>query len=133
MKLLNGKSETLKNSMIKRYLLFCLILIVPILSISQTTSDSIKISSEQLRTTNLIFAEHSKLSKENVLLKSQVVNLEKIDSIWVHTDSVRREQISNYATVVKQQEDKLKKAKKWSNFKNYVIGGLSILAICLLL
>jgi len=81
----------------------------------------------------LIFAEHSKLSKENVLLKSQIVNLEKIDSIWVHTDSIRREQISNYATVVKQQEDKLKKVKKWSSFKDYVIGGLSIVAICLLL
>lgn len=119
--------------MIKRYLLFCLILIVPILSISQTTSDSIKISSEQLRTTNLIFAEHAKLSRENVLLKSQVVNLEKIDSIWVHTDSVRRVQISEYTTVVKQQEAKIKKVKKWSNFKNYVISGLSILAICLLL
>ena len=119
--------------MIKRYLLFCLILIVPILSISQTTSDSIKISTEQLRVTNLIFAEHSKLSKENTLLKSQIVNLEKIDSIWVHTDSVRREQITQYATVVKQQENQIKKVKKWSRIKDYVIGGLTILSVCLLL
>jgi len=119
--------------MIKRYLLFCLILIVPILSISQTTSDSIKISSEQLRTTNLIFAEHSKLSKENVLLKSQIVNLEKVDSIWVHTDSVRREQISEYSTIVEKQQKQIKKVKKWSRIKDYVIGGLSILGICLLL
>ena len=119
--------------MIKRYLLFCLILIVPILSTSQTISDSIKISSEQLRTTNLIFAEHSKLSNENVLLKSQIVNLEKIDSTWVHTDSVRREQISDYEKVVQQKDKQIKKVKKWSSFKDYIIGGLSILAICLLL
>jgi hypothetical protein len=106
---------------------------VPILSISQTTSDSIKISSEQLKITNLIFAEHNKLSKENILLKSQVINLEKIDSIWVHTDSVRREQISEYATIVEKQQKQIKKVKKWSKFKDYVIGGLTILGICLLL
>jgi len=119
--------------MIKRYLLFCLILIVPILSTSQTISDSIKISSEQLRTTNLIFAEHSKLSNENVLLKSQIINLEKIDSIWVHTDSIRREQISEYATIVEKQQKQIKKVKKWSKIKDYVISGLTILSVCLLL
>jgi hypothetical protein len=81
----------------------------------------------------LIFAEHSKLSKENILLKSQVVNLEKVDSIWVHTDSVRREQISEYSTIVEKQQKQIKKVKKWSKFKDYVIGGLTILSICLLL
>jgi len=119
--------------MIKRYLLFCLILIVPILSISQTTSDSIKISSEQLRTTNLIFAEHAKLSSQVLLLQDEVRNLEKVDSLWLETDSIRREQINQYATVVKQQEAKIKKVKKWSRFKDYIIGGLTIFGICLLL
>ena len=117
--------------MIKRYLLFCLILIVPILSISQTISDSIKISSEQLRITNLIFTEHAKLSNQVLLLKNQVRNLEKIDSIWLHTDSIRRKQIVEYKQVTQQQENKLNKIKKWSIFKNYIIGGLCI--ICLLL
>jgi hypothetical protein len=106
---------------------------VPILSTSQTISDSIKISSEQLRTTNLIFAEHSKLSKENILLKSQIVNLEKVDSIWVHTDSIRREQISEYATVVEKQQKQIKKVKKWSRIKDYIICGLTIFSVCLLL
>ena len=117
--------------MIKRYLLFYLILIAPILSISQTTSDSIKISSEQLKITNLIFAEHAKLSSQVLLLENQVRNLEKVDSIWLHTDSIRREQISEYEQVIQQQENKLNKIKKWSIFKNYIIGGLCI--ICLLL
>ena len=119
--------------MIKRCLLFCLILIVPILSTSQTTSNDIKISSEQLRITNLIFAEHAKLSVEVPLLRTQITNLEKIDSTWVHTDSVRREQISQYTAVVNQQDQKIKKMKTWSNIKNIIIGGLSIISICLML
>ena len=101
------------------------------LSISQTTSDSIKISSEQLRTTNLIFAEHAKLSNQVLLLENQIRNFEKVDSIWLHTDSIRREQISEYEQVIQKQENKLNKIKKWSIFKNYIIGGLCI--ICLLL
>ena len=119
--------------MIKRYLLFCLILIVPILSTSQTISDSIKISSEQLRTTNLIFAEHSKLSKENVLLKSQIINLEKVDSIWIHTDSVRREQIYNYEDTLKQNEKKIRRLKRRSKIFGILSGGLVIAVVCLAL
>ena len=81
----------------------------------------------------MIFAEHAKLSSENVLLKAQIVNLEKVDSIWLHTDSVRREQIYNYEKVVQQKDKQIKKVKKWSSFKDFLIGGLSILSICLLL
>ena len=81
----------------------------------------------------MIFAEHAKLSAEISLLKTQIANLEKIDSTWVHTDSVRREQISQYATVVTQQDRKIKKMKTWSKIKNIIIGGLSIISICLIL
>ena len=106
---------------------------MPILSTSQTISDSIKISSEQLRVTNLIFAEHAKLSSEVPLLEAQIQNLERVDSLWVQTDSARREQIKQYESVVEQKESKIKKVKKWSTFKDYVIGGLSIVIVCLLL
>ena len=119
--------------MIKKYLLFCLILIAPILSISQTTSDSIKITSEQLKTTNLIFAEHTKLSSQVLLLKNQVQNFEKVDSIWLYTDSIRKEQIAQYEQVIQQQEKTLKKIKKLSKFKDFIISGLSVLSLCLLL
>ena len=112
--------------MIKRYLLFYLILIAPILSISQTTSDSIKISSEQLKITNLIFAEHAKLSNQVLLLENQIRNLEKVDSIWLHTDSIRREQVTQYEQVIQQQENKLNKIKKWSIFKNYIFSKFCI-------
>jgi hypothetical protein len=66
-------------------------------------------------------------------MKTQIVNLEKIDSIWVHTDSIRREQISNYEKVFQQQEKSIKKVKRWSAIKDYIIGGLTIVGICLLL
>lgn len=79
----------------------------------------------------MIFAEHAKLSAEIPLLRAKIVNLEKIDSTWAHTDSVRREQISQYTAVVNQQDQKIKKMKTWSNIKNIIIGGLSI--ICLIL
>ena len=119
--------------MIKRYLLFYLILIAPISSTSQTISDSIKISSEQLRTTNLIFAEHAKLSNQVLLLENQICNLEKVDSIWLHTDSIRRKQVTQYEQVIQQQEKQLDKTKRQSWFKDFIISGLSILSLCLLL
>ena len=119
--------------MIKKYLLFCLILIAPILSISQTTSNSIKITSEQLKTTNLIFAEHAKLSNQVLLLESQVRNLEKVDSTWLHTDSIRREQVTQYEQIIQQQEKRFEKTKRQSWFKDFIISGLSILSLCLLL
>ena len=119
--------------MIKRFLLFCLILIVPILSTSQTTSDSILISSEQLRTTNIIFAEHAKLFDENVLLKSQVINLEKLDSIWLHTDSIRRIEINNYEDTLKQNEKKIRRLKRRSKIFGVLSSGLVIAVVCLAL
>ena len=67
------------------------------------------------------------------MLKNQVRNLEKVDSIWLHTDSIRREQIVEYEQVIRQQEKMLKKTKKLSQFKDFIISGLSILSLCLLL
>ena len=81
----------------------------------------------------MIFAEHAKLSNKVLLLKNQVRNLEKIDSIWLHTDSIRREQIVEYKQVIQQQEKKFEKTKRQSWFKDFIISGLSILSLCLLL
>ena len=72
-------------------------------------------------------------SNQALLLENQVRNLEKVDSIWLHTDSIRRKQITQYEQVIQQQEKTLKKTKKLSRFKDFIIGGLSILSLCLLL
>lgn len=116
--------------MIKKYLLFFLILIAPICVFSQTTSQ-ITITSEQLQTTNLIFAEHAKLRAEIPLLERKVANLERIDSLWQRTDSIRLIQISNYKDIITKKDKKIKQQKTISQIKNILIGGLAILCVFL--
>ena len=88
--------------MMRKYLLLCLVLIASICAFSQNTS-TVTITSEQLKTTNLIFAEHQKLSETVPLLKSQITNLELINKSWEKTDSVRRVQLLYYGNII---EDK---------------------------
>ena len=73
-----------------------------ICAFSQNTS-TVTITGEQLKTTNLIFAEHQKLSETVPLLKSQITNLELINKSWEKTDSVRRVQLLYYGNII---EDK---------------------------
>lgn len=60
---------------------------------SQTTStitqDSVVISSEQLKTANLIFAEHQYLLLENELLATQVSAYKDIEQSYIQQDSIR--------------------------------------------
>ena len=121
--------------MIKKLLLLCLILIVPISSFSQ---DTLKITSEQLRTTNLIFVEHKKFSEEIPLLNQQISNLEQINKSWEQTDSVRQSQLIYYNQVIEDKNKSIeglnKSLKKKNNIINYG-GSISVLTIilCLLL
>ena len=75
------------------------------------------ITVDQLKQTNLIFLEHGKLSKENVLLKNKVVLLDSLNNNYVRIDSLNNVTINN----LKQELDK--KAKKNKSIKNYIIGG----------
>ena len=121
--------------MIKKLLLLCLILTVPISSFSQ---DTLKITSEQLRTTNLIFVEHKKFSEEIPLLNQQISNLEQINKSWEQTDSVRQSQLIYYNQVIEDKNKSIeglnKSLKKKNNIINYG-GSISVLTIvlCLLL
>ena len=72
-----------------RKLLLCLMILLPTYSFSQTTS-TITITPEQLKTTNLIFLEHEKYTKEVPLLNKKIETLEEINKSWLHTDSIRR-------------------------------------------
>ena len=54
-----------------RKLLLCLMILLPTYSFSQTTS-TITITPEQLKTTNLIFLEHEKYTKEVPLLNKKI-------------------------------------------------------------
>lgn len=77
------------------------------LCFSQNTS-TVTITGEQLKTTNLIFAEHQKLSETVPLLKSQITNLELINKSWEKTDSVRRVQLLYYGNIIEDKIDQLK-------------------------
>ena len=104
---------------------------------SQNTS-TITITSEQLKTTNLIFAEHQKLSKTVPLLKSQITNLELINKSWEKTDSVRRVQLLYYGNIIEDKNRSIeglnKSLKKEQNIIKYGAAGSCVLILlCLLL
>lgn len=104
---------------------------------SQNTS-TITITSEQLKTTNLIFAEHQKLSKTVPLLKSQITNLELINKSWEKTDSVRRVQLLYYGNIIEDKNRSIeglnKSLKRKQNIIKYGAAGSCVLILlCLLL
>lgn len=121
--------------MIKRLLLLCLVLIVSTSSFSQ---DTLRITSEQLRLTNVIFLEHKKFSEQVPLLNQQITNLEQINESWKRTDSINQSRIVHYSQVIEDKnksiEDLNKSLKRKQNLIKYG-GTASVLTIilCLLL
>ena len=68
----------------------------------------------------IVLLEHQKLSKENVLLKQQVVSLEELNQLYIKTDSLRNLEIKNYEMKVDSDAKKIKKYK--STQKKLIIG-----------
>ena len=117
-----------------RKLLLCLMILLPTYSFSQTTS-TITITPEQLKTTNLIFLEHEKYTKEVPLLNKKIEALEKINKSWLHTDSIRRINEKKYNTIIKK--DSIKITQLQSSHKKYKVVTkisiiLNIILTCLL-
>ena len=117
-----------------RKLLLCLMILLPTYSFSQTTS-TITITPEQLKTTNLIFLEHEKYTKEVPLLNKKIETLEKINKSWLHTDSIRRMNEKQYNTIIKK--DSIKITQLQSSRKKYKVVTkisiiLNIILACLL-
>lgn len=73
-----------------------------------------------MKAISLIFNEHEKLSKENPLLKQQVVSLEKLNQLYVESDSIQKEEIELYKDKVASDEKQIRKLK--SSRKKIVIG-----------
>lgn len=115
----------------KRFaILSLLIILVRIISFSQITlTDSIVcITPEQLKTTNLIFAEHSKLKYENYLLSKQV-DTYRLDNQYL--DSINQLQLQKYNDIVNSYENQitdLNRSLEDSNrsVKVWKIGGITI-------
>ena len=108
-----------------RKLLLCLMVLLPTYSFSQTTS-TITITPEQLKTTNLIFLEHEKYTKEVPLLNKKIETLEEINKSWLHTDSIRKINEKQYNAIIKK--DSIKITQLQSSHKKYkVVTKISII------
>lgn len=139
----------LKSNIKKIALTLCLLLTVCFSANSQPISrniipsDSTKITriiitSDQLRTANLIFAEHKELSTLVPLLQQENTNLRIVNQTWERTDSIRRYQIQRQNQIISQQELDLNKMEKSLN-RTLIIGGsvtgaaiiVTLLCLCL--
>ena len=121
----------------RKCLLLCLVVTVSIYAFSQNTS-TITITSEQLRITNLIFAEHQKLSETVPLLESQIANLELINKRWEKTDSIHRVQLLYYGNIIEDKNRSIeglnKSLKKKQNVIKYgAASSYVLILLCLLL
>jgi hypothetical protein len=137
LKKLKGKLYTLKRSLLKIALGLCLLTTVPFTATSQDTS-RITITSDQLRTTNIIFAEHDKYSKLIPLLQQENAQLIEVNETWERTDSLKTVQLSHQNQIMMQQNQDMERLKKNLRISNTVGGtavGVSIIVtvLCLLL
>lgn len=105
---------------------------MPIWLYSQTTS-TVTITSDQLKTVNIIFAEHEMLKKKVPLLEREIANYQAIDSIRQKVDSIQTIKIINLNTQVATLNNKVAKQKKRIKVRNWSIAGLSLCLLVLLL
>ena len=110
---------------------------VPFTANSQDTS-RITITSDQLRTANIIFAEHEKYSKVIPLLQQENANLMQVNETWVRTDSLKTVQLYEQNKMISQQAQDIEKLNKNLRVSRTVGGtavGVSIIVtvLCLLL
>jgi hypothetical protein len=100
---------------------------------SQDTS-RITITSDQLLTANLIFAEHKEYSQLVPLIQQENANLQIINKTWERTDSIKTSQINQQYKMIEKQNENIDKLKKSIKVRNTVTGVSLITALlCLLL
>jgi hypothetical protein len=122
-----------KNNLLKIAAILCLLMTVPCLAHSQDTS-RITITSDQLRTANLIFAEHKEYSNLVPLLRQENSNLTLINKSWEHTDSIKTSQLREQEQKMMKQAlevERLKKNLKVSSAVGGSVAGVVILAAVL--
>lgn len=91
-----------------------------------------------MRTANLIFVEHQKLSETVPILNKEISNLKLINKSWEKTDSLRKLQLTYYDNVVEDRdkyiEELNKSLKKKQNIIKYgSVGSCIVIVLCLLL
>lgn len=110
---------------------------VPCLAHSQDTS-RITITSDQLRTANLIFAEHKEYSNLVPLLRQENNNLTLINESWEHTDSIKTSQLREQEQKMMKQAQEIERVKKNLKITSTVGGSVvgvvvlaAVLSLCL--
>ena len=64
-----------------------------------------------MKAISLIFNEHEKLSIENPLLKEQILSLEKLNKLYIKTDSLQKEEIVLFKEKVASDDIKIQRLK----------------------
>ena len=105
----------MRNIIKKWLILLFLSLLLPTTNLYADVFDS-----TEVKTIALICAEHQKLSKENPLLKQQILSLEDLNRLYMQSDSLQREEIKLYEEQVANDAKKIKKLK--STRKGIIIG-----------
>ena len=106
-------------------------LLTPIMSFSQSTypitgSDSlITITTEQLKSINLIFNEHKYFKEKVNLLTEQVEDLSKLNSLYIEQDSIRCKEIDEYKNAYEDSFEKYNRLNK----RYKIIKGISFATI----
>ena len=80
----------------------------------------ITLDAGQTKTLSLILIEHEKLSEENPLLKQQIHSLERLNQLYIDSDSIQFEEIKNLKLQVVSNEKKIQQMK--STQKKTIIG-----------
>lgn len=101
-------------------------------TLNQTENDSIVcISIQDIKYANLIFAEHNKLMKDNILLSQQIENYKTLTNTLVQVDSLRIEQLNEYSILNQNYQERIEDLNKQIKKKNktlliWQIGGITV-------
>ena len=101
-------------------------------TLNQTENDSIVcISIQDIKYANLIFAEHNKLMKDNILLSQQIENYKTLTNTLVQVDSLRIEQLNEYSVLNQNYQERIEDLNKQIKKKNktlliWQIGGITV-------
>lgn len=79
--------------------------------------------------------EHEKLSIENPLLKEQIKSLEELNELYIKSDSIQKEEISEFKTRVASDAVKINKleSSKKKILLGSSVGGIILFIIGLIL
>lgn len=111
-------------------ILLLMLVIVPTTSISENTY---KITSDELREINLIFAEHDYLSAKVPLLEQTIENLHHVDSLRTEMYLERMKHISELQFKVDSLQSQIESNKRSIKLRNYGLLGCGCVICTMLL